>query len=100
MRDRVRIRRATRGDAPSIEELIPLSVRHLARGFYTPLQIESALRFAFGLDSQLIDGGTYLVAASGERRTVHVDSSSAQCQWSATSDVPWITIIDGRTRSG
>ena len=40
------------------------------------------------------------VAASGERRTVHVDSSSAQCQWSATSDVPWITIIDGRTRSG
>ena len=44
-----------------------MSVRHLARGFYTPLQIESALRFAFGLDSQLIDDGTYLVAEAGER---------------------------------
>ena len=40
------------------------------------------------------------VAASGEQRTVHVESSSAQCQWSATSDVPWITIIGGQTRSG
>jgi len=40
------------------------------------------------------------VAASGEQRTVHVESSSAQCQWSATSDAPWITIIGGETRSG
>ena len=39
-------------------------------------------------------------AASGEQRTVHVESSSAQCQWSAISDVPWITIIGGQTRSG
>lgn len=40
------------------------------------------------------------VIASGELRTVHVDSSSAQCQWSATTDAPWITIVGERTRSG
>ena len=39
-------------------------------------------------------------AASGEQKTVHVESSSPQCQWSATSDVPWITIIGGQAHSG
>jgi len=38
--------------------------------------------------------------ASGEERTVHVESSSAQCQWSATSDVPWSTVIGGQTHIG
>ncbi|CAN5882928.1 hypothetical protein BH18ACI5_BH18ACI5_09650 [soil metagenome] len=38
--------------------------------------------------------------ASGEQRTVHVESSSALCQWSATSDVPWSTIIGGQTHTG
>ena len=40
------------------------------------------------------------VIASGEQRTVHVEASSAQCQWSATSHVPWIVVIGGDTHSG
>ena len=36
------------------------------------------------------------VEAAGGDRTVHVTATSAQCHWTATSDVPWITIISGR----
>ena len=40
------------------------------------------------------------VAASGEQRRVHVESSSAQCQWTAAADVPWISLVGSQTRSG
>ena len=40
------------------------------------------------------------VPASGEQRTIRVESSSALCQWTATSDVSWITIAGARMRSG
>ncbi|MEW6129750.1 MAG: GNAT family N-acetyltransferase [Acidobacteriota bacterium] len=63
----VEIRLATRDDIPVLEELIPLSVRGLSGGYYTPAQIESAIIHIFGVDSQLIDDGTYFVAESNHQ---------------------------------
>ena len=56
------IRLATAEDLPALQELIPLSARELSRGFYSPEQIESAIRFVFGPDSRLIADQTYFVA--------------------------------------
>ena len=55
------LRLATTGDLPALRELIPLSVRALSREHYTPRQIESAIRYVFGPDTQLIADGTYFV---------------------------------------
>jgi GNAT superfamily N-acetyltransferase len=52
----------THADLPALAELIPASVRALSRGFYSPEQIESAIRYVFGVDTQLIADGTYFVA--------------------------------------
>ena len=45
-----------------LEALIARSARGLSMHEYTPRQIEGALRGAFGIDSQLLDDGTYFVA--------------------------------------
>jgi GNAT superfamily N-acetyltransferase len=55
------VRTARVDDVPAIDRLIERSVRDLSRGFYDDAQIESALRFMFGVDTQLIDDGTYCV---------------------------------------
>ena len=64
----IRPRLATAADLPALRELILRSVRELSREFYTPAQIESALRHVFGPDTALIADGTYFVAetAAGE----------------------------------
>jgi GNAT superfamily N-acetyltransferase len=46
-------------DIPALQQLIALSVRGLSTEYYTPNQIESALKYIFGIDSQLITDGTY-----------------------------------------
>jgi GNAT superfamily N-acetyltransferase len=61
------IRRATLADVPALEELISISARGLSLGDYTPQQIEGALRGAFGVDSQLIQDGSYFVVEHGAR---------------------------------
>ena len=58
----IRIRTATAADVPGLQALIELSVRSLQAGDYSPAQIEGALRTVFGVDSQLIDDGTYFIA--------------------------------------
>jgi GNAT superfamily N-acetyltransferase len=58
-------RLATRSDFDAVRDLIPLSVSALSEGVYTPRQIESALTHIFGVDTQLIEDGTYLVAEIG-----------------------------------
>jgi predicted N-acetyltransferase YhbS len=55
------LRVATEEDIPALNALIPASVRGLSQGYYTPAQIESALVYVFGVDSQLIVDGTYFV---------------------------------------
>jgi GNAT superfamily N-acetyltransferase len=66
----IRIRQAVPADVPVLQELIEASVRGLQVQDYSPAQIEGALKTVFGVDSQLIADGTYLLAeattASGE----------------------------------
>ena len=59
------LRNATADDIPTLRELIEHSVRELQAGWYTPEQIEAAVRSVFGVDRQLIDDGTYYVAEMG-----------------------------------
>ncbi len=56
------IRQAVPADVPVLTELIHTSVRALQAEDYTEAQREAALRSVFGVDSQLIADGTYLVA--------------------------------------
>lgn len=54
-------RLARRHDIPALNALIDASVRGLSTAVYTPQQIESAMRHMFGVDTQLVDDGTYFV---------------------------------------
>jgi len=62
MADAVSLRLATHDDIPALSRLIVDSARALSRGFYTDAETESAIRYVFGVDSALIQDGTYLVA--------------------------------------
>ncbi len=83
-----RIRKATLGDRATLEALIARSARELSAGDYTPGQIEGALQGAFGVDTQLIEDGTYFaveisgaIAACGgwsRRRTLFGGDKNAQ----------------------
>src|ERR1700689_734264 len=57
----IRIRKASPEDVPRLREIIDASVRGLQANDYSPAQIEGALRSVYGVDSQLIADGTYLV---------------------------------------
>ena len=57
----LRLRAATPADVPALRRLIERSVRGLSVGFYSEQQIESALRYVFGVDSQLIADLTYFL---------------------------------------
>ena len=70
------IRPAVSADIPFLRDLIDASVRRLQSGDYSPEQIDSALRTVFGVDSQLVNDGTYLlveaVPANSEKKPVIV----------------------------
>ena len=57
--------RATVGDIPALQRLIEQSARSLSVGYYTPAQIDAVVRYVFGVDSTLIDDGTYFVVRDG-----------------------------------
>ncbi len=59
---KIHIRPAMPADVPVLQQLIDASVRQLQAQDYTPAQMEGALNTVFGVDSQLIADGTYLVA--------------------------------------
>jgi GNAT superfamily N-acetyltransferase len=59
---KIHIRKATAADAPRLREVIEASVRGLQAEDYSPAQMEGALQSVYGVDSQLIADGTYLVA--------------------------------------
>jgi len=56
------IRLATMDDRQAIRELIAESARQLSREHYNDTQIEAAIASVFGVDSDLIEDGTYFVA--------------------------------------
>jgi GNAT superfamily N-acetyltransferase len=57
------------GDAETLSELIRASVLGLSGSDYSPEQLQSALRHLFGVDTRLIEDGTYYVV-DAERRPV------------------------------
>ena len=59
---KIRIRKAVATDIPALRELISTSVRELQAKDYSVAQIEGALETVFGVDSKLIEDGTYFVA--------------------------------------
>jgi GNAT superfamily N-acetyltransferase len=63
----IRIRKAVPADVSALQRLIEASVRELQAEDYTPEQMEGALESVFGVDSQLIADGTYLVAEARTR---------------------------------
>ena len=60
------LRLAVRADVPALRDLIEASVRGLQAADYSAAQIEGALATVFGVDTQLIDDGTYFVMQSGQ----------------------------------
>jgi GNAT superfamily N-acetyltransferase len=56
------IRPAQAREIPLLEALIAASARGLSQGHYTPAQTEAAIAHVFGVDSELVRDGTYLVA--------------------------------------
>lgn len=54
-------------DVPQLNRLIPASVRSLRHGFYSEAEAESAIKYVFGVDTQLVSDGTYFVAVEGDQ---------------------------------
>lgn len=61
------IRKARPEEREEIEELIAESARSLSREDYRDEQIEAAVAHVFGVDSELVNDGTYFVAEAGGR---------------------------------
>jgi len=59
-------RLATSDDIPAIAALMDRAIAALQSGFLTPEQV-SASRLSMGLDTQLIEDGTYFVVLVGDR---------------------------------
>src|SRR5580700_7037563 len=62
MQANIHLRLAILEDVGVLRELIDASVRGLQVQDYSPAQMEGALETVFGVDSQLIADGTYIVA--------------------------------------
>jgi GNAT superfamily N-acetyltransferase len=60
--DAFQIRPAASLDIAQLRKLIEMSVRQLQKNDYSAAQIEGALGHALGLDTQLVEDGTYFVA--------------------------------------
>lgn len=61
------LRLATHADIPALSALIEYSGRALSVGFYSAEQADAIVRHVFGVDSQLIEDGTYFVIECGGR---------------------------------
>ena len=76
-----RLRLAKPEDMPVLRELIEASVRGLQTEDYTPAQIEGALNTVFGVDSQLIADGTYIVAEAPLGQKGSTRRTDVQAEW-------------------
>lgn len=65
------IRKALIEERDSMQKLIAESARHLSRAHYNDQQIETAIATVFGVDTDLIEDGTYFV--------VEIDGNLAGC---------------------
>lgn len=55
------LRLAQTMDIPTLKTLIDQAVRHLGGRDYNSQQVESSLKYVFGVDTQLITDGTYYI---------------------------------------
>jgi GNAT superfamily N-acetyltransferase len=69
MQANIHLRLAIPEDVEVLRELIDASVRGLQAQDYSPAQVEGALETVFGVDSQLIADGTYIVAEAVPKGT-------------------------------
>lgn len=60
-----RIRLATRDDMPELKPLMDRSIRELLRPYLGEAEVEASFEF-MGIDTQLIDDGTYFAVVEGE----------------------------------
>jgi GNAT superfamily N-acetyltransferase len=60
------IRTATPADRETVQQLIAISARQLSRGYYSEEQVNAALKSIFGVDTVLIEDGTYFVAEADD----------------------------------
>lgn len=60
------VRQARMDDVPALEALVADSMRGLGAPHYSPEQIESALQHLIGIDTQLIEDGTYYVVETDD----------------------------------
>jgi GNAT superfamily N-acetyltransferase len=89
----LRLRLARRDDVSTLERLIERSVEQLGAGWYSTDQIASALRFMFGVDTQLIEDETYYVVQQDERIVAAGGWSGRRTlfggdQWKHGADLP------------
>jgi GNAT superfamily N-acetyltransferase len=75
---KIQLRLAVPADIPVLRELIDASVRGLQTEDYTPAQIDGALKAVFGVDSQLIADGTYIVAEATPLRNEPAENKDAR----------------------
>jgi GNAT superfamily N-acetyltransferase len=67
MRPPFKIRAAAAADIPALQALIERSGIGLSAGFYTPEQAQAITREVFGVDTQLIEDGTYFAIEDDTR---------------------------------
>jgi len=84
---KIRIRKPVTADVPALRELIERSVKELQAEDYTLEQMEGALESVFGVDSQLIADGTYLVA---EARNVDAARDAQKISEGKNSGAEWV----------
>ena len=85
----IRLRLAVPEDVPVLQELIAASARGLQTQDYTPAQIEGALKTVFGVDSQLIADGTYIVAEARSSPEASAPDSNATAEWTIAGCGGW-----------
>lgn len=85
----IRLRLAAPEDVPVLQKLIEASVRGLQTEDYTPAQIEGGLQTVFGVDSQLIADGTYIVAEALSAANQGAEPADAQASWTIVGCGGW-----------
>ncbi|MDT8070342.1 MAG: GNAT family N-acetyltransferase [Terriglobia bacterium] len=63
------LRTACPADIPALHDLIACSVRGLMTGSYTEQQLEASLGLWLGVDSQLVNDGTYFIVETEDNGT-------------------------------
>ena len=63
----ITLRHATNADISEMERVIADSAARLSIGYYTEKQIVAAIQYLFGVDSQLVEDQTYLIAEAGSQ---------------------------------